>query len=98
MRFVYFEFSTDKVLPSDLIFCRTWVPVPTKIYYNPILSRLTKEDTNWQGMRTVGRIRYEDGGKARIDKDSLYKPIVRERRGKFCVFFFVKNVFFINFF
>jgi ribosome biogenesis protein BMS1 len=31
-------------------------------------------------MRTVGRIRYEDGGKAVINKDSLYKPIVREKR------------------
>jgi ribosome biogenesis protein BMS1 len=59
----------DKVLPSDLIFCRTWVPVPTKQYYNPILSRLS--DGTWEGMRTVGRIRYEDGGKAVIDKDSL---------------------------
>jgi len=70
----------DKVLPSDLIFCRTWVPVPTKQYYNPILSRLTGDGAAWEGMRTVGRIRYEDGGKAAINKDSLYKPVVRERR------------------
>ena len=71
----------DKVLPSDLIFCRTWVPVPTKQYYNPILSSLqSEEEEGWVGMRTVGRIRYEEGGKATINKDSLYKPIIREKR------------------
>ena len=30
----------DKVLMSDIVFCRTWVPVPAKMLYNPVLSLL----------------------------------------------------------
>jgi ribosome biogenesis protein BMS1 len=70
----------DKLLPSDLIFCRTWVPVETKQYYNPVLSRLLKRGEEWRGARTVGRIRFEEGGRAKINKDSLYTEIKREKR------------------
>lgn len=32
----------DKILLSDIVFCRTWVPVEPKKFYNPVLSSLVK--------------------------------------------------------
>ena len=63
----------DKLLAPDLVFCRTWVPVKTKQYYNPVLSRLLKRGEEWQGACTVGRIRFEEGGRAKINKDSVHR-------------------------
>lgn len=36
----------DKILLSDIVFCRTWVPVDIKKYYNPICSILDAEITD----------------------------------------------------
>lgn len=53
----------DKILMSDLVVCRLWVPVEIKNFYNPVLSLLSStraEDgsvlskaDSWQGMRYV---------------------------------------------
>jgi len=34
----------DKILASDIVFCRTWMPVEAKRYYNPVTSLLKGED------------------------------------------------------
>jgi ribosome biogenesis protein BMS1 len=54
----------DKILMSDLVVCRLWVPVDIKRFYNPVMSLLTastlKGETSteskprselWEGMR-----------------------------------------------
>jgi ribosome biogenesis protein BMS1 len=70
----------DKVLLSDIIFLRSWTQVEIKKFYNPVLSRLVAPGEEWQGMRTIGKLRHDMKLKAPINRDSLYKPIVREKR------------------
>ncbi len=66
----------DKILMSDIIICRLWVPVEIKQYYNPILSLLNE----WKGMRTISEIRMDEKISHVVNKDSLYKPIERVNR------------------
>merc|ERR1712146_384546 len=68
----------DKILPSDIVFCRLWVPVEVKHYYNPVASMLTSE--RWEGMRTIAQIRKDTQTPIPVEKDSLYKPIERAER------------------
>ena len=67
----------DKILMSDIIICRMWVPVDIKQYYNPVNSLL---DDNWQGMKYTAQIRKEQSVPIPVAKDSLYKPIERAPR------------------
>eukprot|EP00818_Percolomonas_sp_WS_P008861 CAMPEP_0117436418 /NCGR_PEP_ID=MMETSP0759-20121206/996_1 /TAXON_ID=63605 /ORGANISM="Percolomonas cosmopolitus, Strain WS" /LENGTH=1161 /DNA_ID=CAMNT_0005228015 /DNA_START=84 /DNA_END=3569 /DNA_ORIENTATION=+ len=62
----------DKLLPSDIVFLRTWYPIEEIKFYNPVLNRLTKE---WVRMRTVGELRHIRGLKAPVKADSNYKSI-----------------------
>lgn len=39
----------DKILFSDIIFCRTWTQVDPVQYYNPVTTLLT-EDHSWAGV------------------------------------------------
>ncbi|KAI8912692.1 hypothetical protein EDD86DRAFT_202057 [Gorgonomyces haynaldii] len=70
----------DKILISDIVFLRAWYPVKPKRFYNPVTSLLLEEKSKWQGMRTTGQIRFEDGIKLVQKKDSVYKPIERKKR------------------
>uniref|UniRef100_A0A8C2TPB0 BMS1 ribosome biosis factor n=1 Tax=Coturnix japonica TaxID=93934 RepID=A0A8C2TPB0_COTJA len=72
----------DKLLMSDIVFVRTWYPVSIPRFYNPVTSLLKPagEKESWRGMRTTGQLRHERGIKLKQNKDSLYKPIVREKR------------------
>ncbi|OXB68053.1 hypothetical protein ASZ78_003294 [Callipepla squamata] len=72
----------DKLLMSDIVFVRTWYPVSIPKFYNPVTSLLKPagEKDTWRGMRTTGQLRHERGIKLKQNKDSLYKPIVREKR------------------
>ena len=70
----------DKILMSDIIFLRTWAQVAIKQFYNPVHSRLAPPGEQWQGMRTIGKLRHDLKVKAPLKKDSLYKPIEREAR------------------
>ena len=49
----------DKLLLSDIVFLRGWVRVDIPRYYNPVTSLLVARGGAWQGMRTVGQLRYE---------------------------------------
>ncbi|XP_064001495.1 ribosome biogenesis protein BMS1 homolog isoform X2 [Pogoniulus pusillus] len=72
----------DKLLMSDIVFVRTWYPVSIPMFYNPVTSLLKPagEKNTWSGMKTTGQLRHEQGIKLKQNKDSLYKPIVREKR------------------
>jgi len=67
----------DKLLLSDIVVCRLWVPVPIKQWYNPVTSLL---DTDWAGARTVGQIRKDEAIAQEVNKDSVYKPVERKKR------------------
>ena len=66
----------DKILLSDIVICRLWVPVPIKQWYNPVTTLL---DTDWTGARTVGQIRKDEAIAQVVDKDSIYKVRHRHR-------------------
>jgi ribosome biogenesis protein BMS1 len=70
----------DKILMSDIVFCRTWVPVEPARYYNPVCSLLLGDGEKWRGMRTTAEIRRAEGIPIPVNKDSLYKPIERPDR------------------
>ena len=70
----------DRILMSDVVFVRTWYNVSVPKYYNPVTSLLIGDKGEWTGMRTVGEIRYEAGSQPPVQKDSVYRPIVREKR------------------
>ncbi|KAJ6661649.1 hypothetical protein lerEdw1_013888 [Lerista edwardsae] len=72
----------DKLLMSDIVFMRTWYPVSTPAFYNPVTSLLKPvgEKDSWVGMKTTGQLRHEKGIRLKQNKDSLYKLIVREKK------------------
>ncbi|XP_065644146.1 ribosome biogenesis protein BMS1 homolog isoform X2 [Hydra vulgaris] len=72
----------DKILTSDIVFCRTWYPLSCPKLYHPVQSLLLPKEKrqNWQGMRTVGQLRHDLGLKITQNADSLYKPIERQDR------------------
>ncbi|KAI9911876.1 hypothetical protein PsorP6_009457 [Peronosclerospora sorghi] len=75
----------DKILPSDLVFCRTWVPVEPKRLYNPVTSLLTqsgrRDATHALGlMQTTYALRRAQHVRGPVHVDSLYKPIHRPAR------------------
>ncbi|KAM3834706.1 ribosome biogenesis protein BMS1 homolog [Vipera latastei] len=72
----------DKLLMSDIVFLRTWYPVSAPAFYNPVTSLLKPpgEKSSWNGMRTTGQLRHEKGIRLKQNKDSLYKPITREKK------------------
>jgi len=67
----------DKILMRDLVFLRTWFTVEIPKFYTPVCNLLLPAAEKWQGMRTVGRMRFEMGEKPPEKPDSLYKPIER---------------------
>eukprot|EP01132_Coremiostelium_polycephalum_P002311 gene2311-2850_t len=68
----------DKVLPSDVIFLRTWYTITPTKFYNPVTSLLIQQKDQWQGMKTVGQLRFEKGLRAPQKKDSDYGTIERK--------------------
>jgi ribosome biogenesis protein BMS1 len=72
----------DKILLSDIVFCRTWYPVTCPKLYNPVCSMLLSRGSKqaWEGMKTVGELRKEKNLKPPQNPDSLYKPVERTVR------------------
>jgi len=81
----------DKILMSDIIFLRTFVPITPKKYYNPVSNLLLKDKSEWQGMKTLGMLKKEMKLKNKPNTDSLYKPIVRTAK-KFTPFKIPKSL------
>eukprot|EP00899_Mesostigma_viride_P005993 jgi/Mesvir1/15395/Mv06582-RA.1 len=67
----------DKILASDIVFLRGWVPVDLPKYYNPVTNLLLAPDQAWSGMRTMAQLRRELHVPIPYNKDSVYKPIER---------------------
>jgi ribosome biogenesis protein BMS1 len=81
----------DKVLASDIVFCRTWVPVEPKRLYNPVLSLLEGDGAHSGGgggggahtgagpllMRTHKQLRAAAGVGVARRPDSEYTPVER---------------------
>jgi len=79
----------DRLVKSDVIFLKTWVPIkPLKFCYN-VRNLLQTDKAQWNGMRTVGRIKFEAytaTKSAVFKKDSVYNKaddIKRNRLRKF---------------
>lgn len=69
----------DKILMSDIIFCRTWFKVDVTKYYAPVVNLLLPqiEKNAWQGMKTKGQLKRERSIKNDANKDSMYSEINR---------------------
>ncbi|XP_033193694.1 ribosome biogenesis protein BMS1 homolog isoform X2 [Bombus vancouverensis nearcticus] len=69
----------DKILLSDIVFCRTWYKIDVPKFYNPVTSLLlpVEEKNRWQGMKTTGQLKREKNIRAPANKDSMYTPIER---------------------
>ncbi|XP_054014026.1 ribosome biogenesis protein BMS1 homolog [Hylaeus anthracinus] len=70
----------DKILLSDIVFCRTWYKVDVTKFYNPVTSLLLppEEKNRWQGMKTTGQLKREKNIRMPANTDSMYTPIERE--------------------
>lgn len=68
----------DKIMISDIVFCRTWMPVNIKTYYNPVTSMLSKDGVDgWRGMKPKAQLQIENDKPIEVNPDSIYKPIER---------------------
>ncbi|KAL7488232.1 hypothetical protein ACHAW6_013816 [Cyclotella cf. meneghiniana] len=82
----------DKILLSDIVFCRTWVPVEVKHYYNPVTSLLCKDGVDgWRAMKPKSILHVETETPIEVNPDSIYKPIERKER-KFNKLFVPKSI------
>jgi len=71
----------DKILLRDIVFCRTWVPVDIKKYYNPVTSLLYQTGSDgWRGMKTKAQLHVETETPIEVNPDSIYKPVERKDR------------------
>mmetsp|Transcript_63327 Transcript_63327/g.74907 ORF Transcript_63327/g.74907 Transcript_63327/m.74907 type:complete len:957 (-) Transcript_63327:34-2904(-) len=66
----------DKILMSDIVFCRTWFPVDVPKFFNPVTTSLGQ----WRGMKTKAQLQLETQTPIEVNPDSVYKPIVRYER------------------
>lgn len=82
----------DKILKSDIVFCRTWMPVDIKKYYNPVTSLLSKDGVDgWRGMKPKAQLQIETNNPIKVNPDSIYKPIERKEK-KFNKLFVPKSL------
>ncbi|KAF7382877.1 hypothetical protein HZH66_013279 [Vespula vulgaris] len=72
----------DKILLSDIVFCRTWYRIEVPKFYNPVTSLLLPpaEKNQWRGMKTTGQLKREKNIRATVNTDSLYIPIERSMK------------------
>jgi len=73
----------DKILMSDIVFCRTWTTVNPKEYYNPVTSLLLPDKQRWRetsGMRVISELRRQKKIPIPVNPDSAYREIQRAPR------------------
>lgn len=70
----------DKILMSDIVFCRTWFKVDVPAFYAPVTNLMLplNEKSEWSGMKTLGQLKRERDIKNAANEDSMYTPIERE--------------------
>nr|XP_039256977.1 ribosome biogenesis protein BMS1 homolog [Styela clava] len=70
----------DRILMSDIVFCRTWCPVDVPKFFLNCANLMLPDKDSWSAMKTVGQLRHEKDQKLQPNEDSLYGPIERETR------------------
>ncbi|XP_026748740.2 ribosome biogenesis protein BMS1 homolog [Galleria mellonella] len=72
----------DKILMSDIIFCRTWFKVDVTKFYAPVVNLLLPvgEKNAWQGMKTKGQLKRERNIQNEANTDSMYTEVIREAK------------------
>ncbi|XP_063826557.1 ribosome biogenesis protein BMS1 homolog [Ostrinia nubilalis] len=72
----------DKILMSDIIFCRTWFKVDVTKFYAPVVNLLLPvgDKNAWQGMKTKGQLKRERNIKSDANTDSMYTEVKREQK------------------
>ncbi|SPP85211.1 ribosome biogenesis protein BMS1 homolog [Drosophila guanche] len=72
----------DKILLSDIVFCRTWFRVDVPRFYAPVTSLLLppEQKSHWQGMKTLGTLKRERALQSEAQPDSMYKEIERKEK------------------
>ncbi|CAG2104846.1 unnamed protein product, partial [Medioppia subpectinata] len=75
----------DKILMSDIVFLRTWYTVVVPKFYTTVTSLLLppNEKLKWQGMKTVGQLRHEQGLHAPNNEDSHYTREIERKTFNF---------------
>ncbi|XP_018059341.1 PREDICTED: ribosome biogenesis protein BMS1 homolog [Atta colombica] len=70
----------DKIMLSDIVFCRTWYKIDVPRFYNPVTSLLLPlaEKSRWYGMKTTGQLKREKNIHAEANINSIYTPIKRD--------------------
>jgi len=71
----------DKILMSDIVFCRTWMPVEIPRYFNHVTNHLAKEGADgWKGIRPKAQLQHDTNTPIEVNPDSIYKPIERPEK------------------
>ncbi|XP_053684524.1 ribosome biogenesis protein BMS1 homolog [Sabethes cyaneus] len=70
----------DRIVVSDIVFCRTWFKVHVPTFYASVTNLLLppEQKSKWIGMKTLGQLKREKSIKFEARQDSSYKPIERE--------------------
>ncbi|XP_055626583.1 ribosome biogenesis protein BMS1 homolog [Toxorhynchites rutilus septentrionalis] len=70
----------DRIVLSDIVFCRTWFKVNVPNFYVPVTNLLLAPEkrAKWVGMKTLSQLKREKNIKFEAKEDSSYKPIERE--------------------
>uniref|UniRef100_A0A0N4ZZ43 Bms1-type G domain-containing protein n=1 Tax=Parastrongyloides trichosuri TaxID=131310 RepID=A0A0N4ZZ43_PARTI len=69
----------DMIAKSDIIFLRSWISVVIPKLYVPVTDKLLDSDKKWIGMKTVGRLRFENGIAIEHDVNTNYKNVERPK-------------------
>jgi len=78
----------DKIMLSDIVFCRTWIRVNIKKYYNPVTTLSEKDaSSHWRGMKSKAQLQVETQTPILVNVDSIYKTVERpvQKLIKFCM-------------
>ncbi|ETO25329.1 BMS1-like ribosome biogenesis protein [Reticulomyxa filosa] len=69
----------DRLLKSDMIFLKSWVPIAPQQFYNPVRSLLLTFKDQWKGMKTIGQLRAENNARPAFKEDSVYRSHGRKK-------------------
>ncbi|KAG9395477.1 Protein of unknown function (DUF663) [Carpediemonas membranifera] len=72
----------DKILLSDIVFLRGWVPVEIPAWCLTVAT-LLQRGNEWAGMKTTREVRDEKGVAIPVNKDSLYSGIIERKERVF---------------
>ncbi|CAB3363683.1 Hypothetical predicted protein [Cloeon dipterum] len=70
----------DRIMLSDIVFCRTWYQVKIPQFYAPVTSLLlpSEQKNKWKGAKSLGELKREKGIRNEAQLNSLYLPIERK--------------------